>query len=171
MGKMIEGIVGLAYAEWDFFDRQEFDIDGHSIREGMDEAEEGFWQRVGFTGAKAQVRTSLAGMTIFRGRWHSSHTLCERPGRMAISDSTRCIPFISARQSRPGNKGTRNTGSGASGFPSVPPQLATLSATAANRASASIRNPRTINPMRILSSRNPIARYRSSAAMSAVRSA
>ncbi len=44
---MIDGIVGLAYAEWEFFGRQEFDIDGNKIREGMDEAEEGFWQRVG----------------------------------------------------------------------------------------------------------------------------
>jgi hypothetical protein len=47
MGKVIDGIVGLAYAEWEFFGRQEFDIDGNRIRKGMDEAEEGFWQRVG----------------------------------------------------------------------------------------------------------------------------
>ena len=47
MGKVIDGIVGLAYAEWEFFGRQEFDIDGNRMREGMDEAEEGFWQRVG----------------------------------------------------------------------------------------------------------------------------
>lgn len=47
MGKIIDEIVQLANREWEFFGKQEFDIDRKKIRDGMDETEDGFWQRVG----------------------------------------------------------------------------------------------------------------------------
>jgi len=44
---LIGRIVAVAKAEWEFFGRQEFDISGKKIRDGKDETEESFWQRVG----------------------------------------------------------------------------------------------------------------------------
>lgn len=47
MGATIDKIVKLCREEWAFFGKQEFAINGKKIRDGMDETEEGFWQRVG----------------------------------------------------------------------------------------------------------------------------
>ena len=47
MGATIDKIVKLCRDEWTFFGKQEFGLDGKKIRDGMDETEEGFWQRVG----------------------------------------------------------------------------------------------------------------------------
>ncbi|MBE2260717.1 MAG: DUF2272 domain-containing protein [Rhodobacteraceae bacterium] len=47
MNRIIDEIVRLANAEWEFFGKQEFDVDGRKVRDGMDETEDGFWQRVG----------------------------------------------------------------------------------------------------------------------------
>ncbi len=44
---LIEQIVTVAKAEWDYFGRQEFDISGKKLRDGKDEIEDGYWQRVG----------------------------------------------------------------------------------------------------------------------------
>ncbi|WP_298854074.1 DUF2272 domain-containing protein [uncultured Aquimonas sp.] len=37
----------IANEEWDFFGKQEIDINGKTIRRGRKETDEGFWQRVG----------------------------------------------------------------------------------------------------------------------------
>jgi len=44
---VIEKIIELANEEWAFFGKQEFDVTGKKTRDGMDETDEGFWQRVG----------------------------------------------------------------------------------------------------------------------------
>lgn len=46
MGK-IDDIVKLATTEWEFFGKQEYDIDGSLIKRGKKETDDGFWQRVG----------------------------------------------------------------------------------------------------------------------------
>jgi hypothetical protein len=46
MGK-IDELIAQATAEWEFFEKQEYDIDGTMIKRGKQETDEGFWQRVG----------------------------------------------------------------------------------------------------------------------------
>lgn len=44
---IVEKLVAVCEQEWDFFGRQEIDCDGNLIRQGMQETDERFWQRVG----------------------------------------------------------------------------------------------------------------------------
>lgn len=43
----INNIVNIAKDEWFFWGRQKFDISDKKIRDGKDEIDEGYWQRVG----------------------------------------------------------------------------------------------------------------------------
>src|SRR5262245_6935416 len=47
MTPIVTQAISLARQEWEFFGRQEVDRDGHLLRRGRKETDEGFWQRVG----------------------------------------------------------------------------------------------------------------------------
>jgi hypothetical protein len=47
MAQTVDKIIELARQEWDFFGKQEFDLQGRTIRRGRKETDEGFWQHVG----------------------------------------------------------------------------------------------------------------------------
>lgn len=44
---LINEITEIATEEWEFFNRQELDLNGNYIRKGKTETDEGYWQRVG----------------------------------------------------------------------------------------------------------------------------
>lgn len=44
---VVEAAIKIAREEWEFFGKQEIDINGKTIRRGRKETDEGFWQRVG----------------------------------------------------------------------------------------------------------------------------
>lgn len=47
MSTITDRIIDRALSEWNFFGKQEYGADGTKIRDGMDETDDGFWQRVG----------------------------------------------------------------------------------------------------------------------------
>ena len=44
---VIQRIVAVATEEWEYFGKQEYDLTGKKIKDGKDETEEDYWQRVG----------------------------------------------------------------------------------------------------------------------------